>query len=674
MAKFDFDAFPDANEADSASSDSNAFDFDQFPSVGSDSSDFADAGANDSDVETEKFTFPRLAKARMAIGGAIGKGLDAIQIFPDTGALEGIDRLTAGVFEQGGMTPELAAREATKTRNLAIDGANIVGNIGAAAGQSVGELVSGGIPAAARKANRATNTGLKKIGKFAGNIPEEITEEYLERQDNITARSLDDIVADIDSQVAGKRTALDQAQDKIAVDRTKLGDAKALADRARLEATEELKSRNLRQLSGDIGADLDQLKIQISQGSKQSFDVLENAASEAASLGRSSNVSLKPMLDKLDEGINGSFVQGANGPTLVTAEAEATVRALQELKDRLAPFGGRIPLKNAKTVLQAYDRVTQYGQPGFDAAVNATKKQARRALSEAIGDQVPAYREVMRGVSAKTSLYSDLLESGFASEEKIAGTLGRLSSPAGRQFTLPKIEQLAAESGASYKAQLDKYFEAQDILQSPTAKQDFLTSLPESRAADQAQRSLGASQSAADAAKASFDDVAPFQRGAAQKVGAIRGARDFDLEKDFRRLDSATGKNFTAEAKDRTLLDAFGKQDKAGSRKTVMGGAAGTSLGFLMGGAEGSFYGASLGAQAGFIADAYSGPVFKALLNKKISADKGAQMLAEKFGKYSRPLASAASRGTQALTTTQFLLQRTDPEYRQILEEQRAEQ
>jgi len=573
-----------------------------------------------------------------------------------------------------GISLELALSRAKRQREMIMGMVGIGSNIGVVAGRAAGQLISNVIPAAARKANQATTTGLKKLGKFAGNIPEEITEEYLQRQGNIAARSMDDIVADIDSQVMGKSTFRDQALHKIDVDRSTLKDAKEVADRAMLEATEELKSRNLRKLSGDIGTDLDQLKTQISQGSTQSFDILENAASEAVKSGRSPNVSLKPMMDKLDEGINSLYVKGPDGPALVTGEAEATVRALQELKDRLAPFGGRIELKDAKTILQRYDQITQYGAPGFDPAVNAIKKQARRALSEAIGDQVPAYGEIMRTVSAKTSLYSDLLESGFANEENIAATLGRLSSPAGRQFTLPKMQQLSEQSGSSYKAHLDNYFEAQDILQSPSAKQDFLAALPQSQAAAAAQRNLSATESAADAAKASFDDVAPFQRGAAQKVGAIRGARDFDLEKDFRRLDAATGKNFTSEAKDRTLLDAFGKQDKSGSRKTVMGGATGTSVGFLLGGAEGSLIGASLGAQAGFIADAYSGPIFKAILNKKISADKGAQMLADRWGKYSRPLANAAGRGPKALTTTEFLLKKTDPEYRKLIDKKRDKQ
>lgn len=142
-----------------------------------------------------------------------------------------------------------------------------------------------------------------------------------------------------------------------------------------------------------------------------------------------------------------------------------------------------------------------------------------------------------------------------------------------------------------------------------------------------------------------------------EAVNAIRG------------LDKVTGSGVEDMIKDRLAQDAFYKSDTNGSRKTLLGKALGGAIGGAIGwGETHDKYGAALGAVSGFTLDKYAGQIFKNILNGQMLATDGIQQIAPYVGKFAQPLMDAASRGNQAVAATHFLLQQTNPEYRQMLQ------
>lgn len=104
-----------------------------------------------------------------------------------------------------------------------------------------------------------------------------------------------------------------------------------------------------------------------------------------------------------------------------------------------------------------------------------------------------------------------------------------------------------------------------------------------------------------------------------------------------------------------------------GSRNTLMGGITGSAAGSILG-PMGSTIGSVAGGATGHTIDNYAGPIFKKLLDGKISA----QQFASRFQntKFSNVINNAASRGNKSLAATHFLLTQQNPEYRKLVQEQ----
>jgi hypothetical protein len=142
-----------------------------------------------------------------------------------------------------------------------------------------------------------------------------------------------------------------------------------------------------------------------------------------------------------------------------------------------------------------------------------------------------------------------------------------------------------------------------------------------------------------------------------QAVDKIEKHTDFDLRSDI--------SNSWAK-------DQFSKGDINGSRKTVLGSVIGGSTGALFG-PLGATVGNASGAGIGFAADRYSGPIFKKMLDGKLTLQEISQNLAPRLGKYAKPLIDAANRGGTSLTTTHFLMQQNDPTYRKLIQDMEKE-
>lgn len=139
----------------------------------------------------------------------------------------------------------------------------------------------------------------------------------------------------------------------------------------------------------------------------------------------------------------------------------------------------------------------------------------------------------------------------------------------------------------------------------------------------------------------------------------------------IREMDNVIGSEIENSVKDRLAYDAFNKVDANGSRKTIMGALAGKAVGGVLGGVVGynttdNAGGAMLGAMTGFTMDKYAGQAFKQILNGQILASKGMDKVAPYLGKFAGPIVEAAKRGNKAVAATHFILQNSNPEYREL--------
>ena len=141
----------------------------------------------------------------------------------------------------------------------------------------------------------------------------------------------------------------------------------------------------------------------------------------------------------------------------------------------------------------------------------------------------------------------------------------------------------------------------------------------------------------------------------------------------IQKADQLTGLGLEDKIRDSVTQNAFNRTDTNGSRKTLAGALIGKAAEGAIGGAigygvsDGSGTGAAIGAMAGMGADKYAGQIFKQVLNSKLAAGEGLAKIAPHLGKYAKPLMDAASRGNAAVASTFFILQQTQPDFREII-------
>lgn len=132
------------------------------------------------------------------------------------------------------------------------------------------------------------------------------------------------------------------------------------------------------------------------------------------------------------------------------------------------------------------------------------------------------------------------------------------------------------------------------------------------------------------------------------------------------KIQEHTGYNLRKDITDAWTKQQFEKGATNGSRNTLLGTVTGGAVGSLLGPA-GAAIGSAAGGSAGHTVDKYAGPIFKKLLDGKITTQEFSQNLAPKLGKFAAPLQQAMQKGNNALASTIFILQQTHPEFRQIM-------
>lgn len=130
------------------------------------------------------------------------------------------------------------------------------------------------------------------------------------------------------------------------------------------------------------------------------------------------------------------------------------------------------------------------------------------------------------------------------------------------------------------------------------------------------------------------------------------------------KIEKHTGYDLRKDIVDSWTKNQFEKGDVNGSRKTLLGGMIGTAAGTAVGN---PVLGGAIGSSVGYTADRYSGPIFKKLLDGKLTASELTQDLAPHLGKFASPLIEASTRGNNAVMATHFLLQQNNPEYRELI-------
>lgn len=613
-----------------------------------------------------------------------------------------------------GATQGLGLSESELTKDSDLMGASIDTGLGVL-GSGLGYGVATGIGSGLKKATPVSNYILKKLGKITSNIPEEYVERYLRRKGNITARPETEIADEISGvysdRLGGVKEATDlerKAQDRLmrAQEGYKSTERKTLdnladekfatarqADEANVgftdaaRATEEaLRKRESGIQTQDVLDAINDLKTNVKVGSSEAYDILGNLKG---------SVKVSNVKRALKSGIESLKIKGQP----ISDTAEASINSLEKLGQRMESLGDNITFPEAKAIIQQLDSDIDYAisQGGFNSPADVVKKRIRSLLDQTLKTKSPEYKQAMEAVAEETRLLSDL-SSSFGDEARVIGRLNQIGSPKGKAIDAPMLKALGEKTGRNFSG-IDDVIAAKEVTGSPTTLKAVKESLPEFETSQAlkkkskelvdpsyrrklledlkktpeylemtaAEREVFDAIAAKESAKGKFESVKAFGAGIQSKMRALTGARNYETSKLFKELDRVTKGKYTKEIKDRALLDAFEKTDTQGSRKTLMGKAAGALIGGGIGaGTGGDEKGAATGAAIGFAMDRYSGRVLKALLDGKIAASEASKALSKAYGKYAPVMVQSALKGPKTLSITGAILSK-DPEFKKAV-------
>ena len=154
-------------------------------------------------------------------------------------------------------------------------------------------------------------------------------------------------------------------------------------------------------------------------------------------------------------------------------------------------------------------------------------------------------------------------------------------------------------------------------------------------------------------------------------VNAVKnlGTKDeaSDLARGLDLIKKQTGDDIRENVMNSWAKSQFQKGDTNGSRKTILGGIIGEGIGSRLGI---PYIGGIIGAGAWHVADRYAGPIFKKILDGKITSTEKILPLMGKIlplmGKFGKPFSDAMARGPAAVSAFHFIMQ-NNPEYRELV-------
>lgn len=549
--------------------------------------------------------------------------------------------------------------------------AGILGGVGEAVADPFAILTAEGVTpfkmasSAAKGAGTATKWGTKKAARGLFGIPEEATEDLINRSARVNqvGKSLpaEEIGVQIDEAVRSAGSDIAAATDR----------RKALQEYLKNIYDEKKRSLEREQVPLEIvrkaKGNLEQQKATIGKLSEQADEALVQSGVSFS----------KADLLKIIQEARDSIIEIPVGKETKSAlnDINAIIKDIDEnVADTLSARQLRVILKNLRR-----DTNFDYAAGAYNETADIIRKDFQRKISDALKGKITQngqrnpylqrYSEIMDEMAPmQESLKETSKLFGGSDETRGIGTLNTLRKGASAKGTMLD-EQLRKNAAIGNNQELidllDRYKSQSELLQRMKDKDISSEVFPNDYKALQ---EAIADEQMATSVLGPTQNITPRRtqsviRRQGQKTAPWTDRNDLKLLGDY------SGDDFNELIKSRNTYDAFDKDAARGSRLTVLGGAVGGYLG--------DSAGAAIGAGLGSMADRFGPPITRSAISGVMSGKNAIQKVFQLAGnnpvfrsKYARIFGQAIDRGGYpAAELYHNLLMNNDPEYRKYFEE-----
>ncbi len=406
---------------------------------------------------------------------------------------------TAKLAAEGGLvgaayTPETGFTDMKARGEAALTGA-ATGAVIPAALKGAGQVAKG-TSWTAKQVGKAPVWLAKKMLSSAGGVSEDVINRYLQNPERVrNAKSFDDLYENVTKIVGQMGDDLDKAKvdfesaNKHLDDVTKSiktsrieGKEKALelvrVARANLDESFNSSKESLRQqaspsnIEPQVSDAVGKLKNKVTQGSKESFEILGNELAPATKAIQS----IPGRISELSKRGSGASQQ--------------VIPKLQSYGDKIFKSGStdeagnfKLPAKEIKRFIQDLDSdIGEWSKAtgSFDDQYIKELKALRNSLDEELKLSNPTYKTKMESVAKDTALLKDASKK-FGEPGRAVNRMANLEKPSAKadKETLLK---LAEQEGDELIESVNKMTSAQRTLQSPIRMEGVKASLPETQA------------------------------------------------------------------------------------------------------------------------------------------------------------------------------------------------
>lgn len=354
------------------------------------------------------------------------------------------------------------------------------------------------------------------------------------------------------------------------------------------------------------------------------------------------------------EGLKNDVVEGSQASRR-TLDFEGEKMSGNELAD--------IFKRHADDIVQRSEGVMD--DPKKVAAVNWLRnmeKNYRPAIPEDTTSELAKFFEHASGEGGPTQAFFEAHKAGLPGGMTAADAL---AAEADRKLSTNRVKDLvqSLQRRTQYEVGPGQFHDVDDLIRQKVAG--------EVNAALKARSPVYASQME-NVAKDSgilngVADLAKSPQGFDNLLKRTQRGNTPHLMDSLKLFDERTGGGLLQELQESSVKDALNKGYIHGSRAVNAYGEAGAALGEKWLGVPGKFAGRLGGVALGATVDKYGGPMARgavdmsAKLRSVVQSSDGLQ----KLGKYAGPLIDAAKRGNQSLAATHYVLDQTDPQYRE---------
>jgi hypothetical protein len=374
----------------------------------------------------------------------------------------------------------------------------------------VGALIGGSLPVAGAVGRQAAKgskwAGKKLMNVFLGPSDDKI-EFYLANPQAVNnAKSITELKDKVDDIVEGLRDGVVKGEKSVAEARAQLRDVEQAiqAQRANSNLEYQVTATQIKQQFRDAKKALQmasEKQTQALKGVKAPLDLADEAVQATRDLKDKVVKGSQAATDLLQEGdtilIQSPYralksaqerlsIAGA-GPA--TPQAQAAAAEIQKLMDTFGRLPSKLSAKEAKQLLMQIDQSERavYNSGEFTDDVSNAYRQLRAAIDEQLKTQNPKYAEAMKGVAKDRALMDEV--GGFREKGGALSRLGRIANPTA-QAEREAFERLGEATGRDFKAPVQRYAEAQGLLKDPATMQRLEQSLPEYKAAQEAENAV----------------------------------------------------------------------------------------------------------------------------------------------------------------------------------------